>query len=91
MPPIAAAIIAPIAAAGLSAGIAAATKPKGPPELDDTRKKTLGSFASRLAAEDAQAGQMGREGFVFGPNSRPVQFAPNPVKVDQPLRFNFTP
>lgn len=91
MPPIAAAIIAPIAAAGLSAGIAAATKPKGPPELPEDRKRTLGSFASRLAAEDAQAAQRGQEGFIFGPNSRPVKFSPSPVRVDQPMKFNFTP
>lgn len=84
-------IIGGVLSAGLSAGVAAATRPKGPPELDEGRRRTLGSFAARLAEEDAQAGRQGQEGFVFGPNSRPVRFSPSPVKVDQPMRFNFMP
>lgn len=84
-------IIGGVLSAGLSAGVAAATRPKGPPELDEERKRTLGSFAARLAAEDSVAGQQRQDGFVFGPNSRPIRFSPSPVKVDQPLRFNFMP
>jgi len=47
-------IIGGVLSAGLSAGIVAATGPKGPHELNEGRRKTLRDFASRLADEDAQ-------------------------------------
>jgi len=73
------AVVAPIAAAvagGLaSTGLAMAMKPDGggPKELPGERKKALGSFAERMAAEEDQFKQ-NRDSYLLRPDGRPISF-----------------
>jgi len=68
---LAAPIAAAVAGSALSAGVASAMKPGGPPEISGERKKALGTFAERLAAEEGQFNEPGG-GYLLRPGGRPI-------------------
>lgn len=76
-----AALLGPIIGAALSGGamLAAphlAPKPKGPPDISDERKKTLGSFAARMAAEEDQYRKArDNNSLLLRPGGKPISYS----------------
>lgn len=89
MPP---AVIGGVVAAAGALGAAAISKssgPSGPPDINNQRKKTLGSFAERLAAEEADfQNARDKNSILLRPGGTPI-FNNNPMlrKPNEPLIF----
>jgi len=74
-PAIVAPIVAAVAGSMASAGLASTLAPDGggQKELPGERKKALGSFASRMAAEEGQF-KKPDDSYLLRPGGRPISF-----------------
>ena len=82
---VAAPIIGALATGAFAYGADALKGDDGPPQLDERRRKTLGSFATRLAQQGPSRGDS--NSFLLRPGGTPIRFAPYTPPYSGPMTF----